>query len=162
RGKPSSRNPTWASSSCRRELTIAMVISSGTRSPRSMKALAWRPSSVPELTLYRKMSPVEIFGIDRFEEMNWACVPLPAPGGQTAEHVAQVAGRRAAESDAGYEPPVFPHIVGHFSWIEGDRHVEVGEEDDEHEEERRVGGLAAAGQVDVHPLRPARGRVPVE
>src|SRR5881227_1524850 len=29
------------------------------------------------------MSPVEIFGIPRCAEMNWACVPLPAPGGPT-------------------------------------------------------------------------------
>src|SRR5690348_1721530 len=29
------------------------------------------------------MSPVEIFGIPMCAEMNWACVPFPAPGGPT-------------------------------------------------------------------------------
>jgi len=37
-----------------------------------MYAFACCPSSVPVLTLYRKISPVEIFGIDRWEAMNWA------------------------------------------------------------------------------------------
>ncbi len=83
RGKPSSRKPACASVSCRRLCTIAIVTSSGTRSPRSMNALACLPSSVPVLTLNLKMSPVEILGIARCEAMNWACVPLPAPGGPT-------------------------------------------------------------------------------
>jgi hypothetical protein len=37
-----------------------------------MYALASRPSSVPDLTFDLKMSPVEIFGIARWEAMNWA------------------------------------------------------------------------------------------
>src|SRR3954453_430469 len=60
-----------------------MVISSGTRSPASMNFFACWPSSVPWLTLARKMSPVEILGIPRCAEMNWAWVPFPAPGGLT-------------------------------------------------------------------------------
>src|SRR5690348_17656987 len=62
---------------------MSMVTSSGTRSPRSMKLFASRPSSVPCPTLARKMSPVEILGTCRCSAMNWACVPLPAPGGPT-------------------------------------------------------------------------------
>src|SRR3954452_7472771 len=83
RGKPSSRKPLRASSSSSRETTMPIVISSGTRSPASMNFLACWPSSVPWLTFARKMSPVEIFGIPRWAEMNWACVPFPAPGGPT-------------------------------------------------------------------------------
>src|SRR3954464_13250456 len=60
-----------------------MVISSGTRSPASMNFFACCPSSVPWLTLARKMSPVEILGTPRCAEMNWAWVPFPAPGGPT-------------------------------------------------------------------------------
>src|SRR4051794_29255039 len=83
RGKPSSRNPLLASSSSSRDSTIPMVISSGTRSPASMYFFACCPSSVPWLTFARKMSPVEILGTPRCAEMNWACVPFPAPGGPT-------------------------------------------------------------------------------
>ncbi len=39
------------------------------------------PAAVPLLTLARKMSPVEILGTPACSAMNWACVPLPAPGG---------------------------------------------------------------------------------
>src|SRR3954467_7855355 len=83
RGKPSRRKPLRASSSSSRATTIPIVISSGTRSPASMNFFACCPSSVPWLTLARKMSPVEILGIPRCAEMNWACVPFPAPGGPT-------------------------------------------------------------------------------
>src|SRR3954447_13738479 len=83
RGKPSSRKPLPASSSASRSRTMPTVISSGTRSPASMYFFACRPSSVPWLTLARKMCPVEILGTPRCAEMNWACVPFPAPGGPT-------------------------------------------------------------------------------
>ena len=63
-GKPSSRNPDFPSGSASRSRTIATVISSGTRSPRSMYSLALAPRSVLLATLYRKMSPVDMRGID--------------------------------------------------------------------------------------------------
>ena len=72
-----------ASGSRSRLRTMSMVTSSGTRSPRSMNALACRPSGVPWLTLARKMSPVLICGTRRCSAMYWAWVPLPAPGGPT-------------------------------------------------------------------------------
>src|SRR6266536_2741440 len=83
RGKPSSRNPPLASSCASRSRTIAIVTSSGTRSPASMYFLASLPRSVPPDTFARKMSPVEIFGMLKFSAMNSAWVPLPAPGGPT-------------------------------------------------------------------------------
>ena len=61
-----------------------MVTSSGTRSPASMYFLASSRASVPSLTLARKMSPVEIFGIAKCDAMNCACVPFPRPGGPDA------------------------------------------------------------------------------
>ena len=69
-----------ASSSPSRSRTIATVTSSGTRSPRSMNSLAFRPSSVLLVTLYRKISPVEILGIARWEAMNWAVSLCPHRG----------------------------------------------------------------------------------
>src|SRR5882757_311066 len=83
RGKPSSRNPLLVSSWPSRSRTIAMVTSSGTRSPASMYFLASLPRSLPPDTFARKMSPVEIFGMLKFSAMNSAWVPLPAPGGPT-------------------------------------------------------------------------------
>jgi hypothetical protein len=38
------------------------------------------PSGVPALTAARSMSPVEIWGIPNFSQINLACVPFPAPG----------------------------------------------------------------------------------
>src|SRR5215475_7719195 len=84
RGNPSSRKPSAASGSASRSRTMLIVTSSGTSWPESMYRLASFPSGVPCWTLARKMSPVEIFGTDRCEAMNSACVPLPAPGGPTS------------------------------------------------------------------------------
>ena len=72
RGKPSSRKPSFASGWASRSRTIAMVTSSGTRSPASMYFLAVWPSSVPPETLARKMSPVEILGMSKCSAMNSA------------------------------------------------------------------------------------------
>ena len=83
RGNPSSRKPGWASSSASRSRTMAIVTSSGTRSPASMYFFASTPSSVCWATLARKMSPVEICGIPKCLAMWAACVPFPAPGGPT-------------------------------------------------------------------------------
>ena len=84
RGNPSSRKPCTASGSASRSETIATVISSGTRSPASMYALACCPSSVLPLTLARKMSPVEMAGTPSLPAMICAWVPLPAPGGPSS------------------------------------------------------------------------------
>ena len=54
--------------------------SSLTSAPDSMMDLACRPSGVPALTAARSMSPVEIWGMPNFWQMNAACVPFPAPG----------------------------------------------------------------------------------
>src|SRR5262249_48508415 len=62
---------------------MLIVTSSGTSWPESMYRLASTPSGVPERTLARKMSPVEILGTARCAAMNSACVPFPAPGGPT-------------------------------------------------------------------------------
>src|SRR3954470_24881924 len=61
--------------------TMRLVTSSGTYSPASMYRFASIPSGVPWDTLARKMSPVEIAGILKCSAMNFAWVPLPAPGG---------------------------------------------------------------------------------
>ena len=58
-------SPAAASGWPSRSWTIALVTSSGTRSPASMYFLAVRPSSVPPETLARKMSPVEILGMPK-------------------------------------------------------------------------------------------------
>src|SRR3954453_15317178 len=139
RGKPSSRNPLRASSSSSRDRTIPMVISSGTRSPASMNFFASWPSSVPWLTLARKMSPVEIFGTPRWAEMNWACVPFPAPGGPTRTSLIS---RPSAE-----EALV---VAQHQLALDLLRGVETHADEDEHggttERERLTGAGAAAWQ----------------
>src|SRR5690606_32061130 len=94
RGNPSSRNPSDASGSARRSRTMLMVISSGTSWPASMYAFARTPSGVAAATFARKMSPVEIFGTDRWAAMNSAWVPLPAPGGPTSTSLIYTPGGR--------------------------------------------------------------------
>src|SRR3954451_7884172 len=140
RGKPSSRKPLRASSSSSRETTIPIVISSGTRSPASMNFLACWPSSVPWLTFARKMSPVEIFGIPRWAEMNWACVPFPAPGGPTRT-------RRITAPPLAEEALVVAQHQLALDLLGG---VETHTDEDEHggaaERERLAGACAAAWQ----------------
>ena len=58
RGKPSSRKPSPASSEVTRSMIMAIVSSSGTRSPFSMYLSASLPSSLPFSTSARNMSPV--------------------------------------------------------------------------------------------------------
>ena len=60
---------------------MPMMTASGTRSPRSMAALASRPSGVPSRTAARSTSPVAILGTSRRAASRSPCVPLPAPGG---------------------------------------------------------------------------------
>ena len=61
--KPSRMNPSSASDSSRRSITIDTTTPSGTYSPRSMYERAWMPSLVPRCTWSRRMSPVEIWGM---------------------------------------------------------------------------------------------------
>jgi hypothetical protein len=81
RGKPSNRKPRPQSGLAMRSLTSPMISSSETSPPASMTALAWRPSSLPAATAARNMSPVEICGMPKRSQTNFAWVPLPAPGG---------------------------------------------------------------------------------
>src|SRR3954453_7269610 len=117
-----------------------MVISSGTRSPASMNFFACCPSSVPWLTLARKMSPVEIFGIPRCAEMNWACVPFPAPGAPTRT-------RRITAPPLAEEALVVAQHQLALDLLGG---VETHTDEDEHgratERERLTGAGTAAGQ----------------
>ena len=53
----------------------------GDESPRSMIALALRPTGVPAATAARSMSPVESCGMPSRSTRRTAWVPLPAPGG---------------------------------------------------------------------------------
>src|SRR5437764_12549959 len=73
--------PFSASGCSNRSITMRTTTSSGTRSPRSMKALASRPSGVSFVTFSRKMSPVPIRTTSNRSSSRWACVPFPAPGG---------------------------------------------------------------------------------
>src|SRR5689334_4888483 len=59
----------------------ALTIASLTSSPRSITALALRPTGVPAATASRSMSPVDSWIIPRLACSRAACVPLPAPGG---------------------------------------------------------------------------------
>src|SRR3954469_1487980 len=135
RGKPSSRKPLRASSSSSRATTIPIVISSGTRSPASMNFFACWPSSVPWLTLAPKMSPVEIFGIPRCAEMNWACVPFPAPGGPTRT-------RRITAPPLAEEALVVAQHQLALDLLGG---VETHTDEDEHGRAAEREGLAGAG-----------------
>src|SRR6267143_925494 len=60
------------------------ITESGTRSPRSMYALASFPLFVPSRTAARRTSPVAIFGIPSRDASLSACVPFPAPGGPSS------------------------------------------------------------------------------
>jgi hypothetical protein len=50
---------------------------------------------------------------------------------QPGEHVVEVLLGRLARPDAGDEAAVLLHVVGDLGRVEGDRDVEVGEEDDQ-------------------------------
>src|SRR5690242_7101633 len=58
--------------------------------------------------------------------------------GDPAEDGLQVLRGRLPRTDTGHEPAVLLHVVGHLSGIEGDRHVEVREEQDQQEEQQDV------------------------
>ncbi len=80
RGKPSRMKPFRVSACARRSWIIARTISSDTKRPDSMAALACKPRGVPSLTAARSRSPVDICGIGYFFISSLACVPLPDPG----------------------------------------------------------------------------------
>src|SRR5215211_2752423 len=58
---------------------IPTMISSPTRPPASITALAARPSGVFSRTAARNMSPVEMCGTTKWRDRRTHCVPLPAP-----------------------------------------------------------------------------------
>ena len=81
RGKPSKTKPLSQSESTILSRTIPRTTSSGTRPPDSIICLATSPKAVCSLTAARNISPVDICGILKLSTINFACVPLPAPGG---------------------------------------------------------------------------------
>src|SRR4051794_14143911 len=78
------------------------------------------------------------------------------------QDVGQVVLGRLAGPDPGDEAAVLLHVVRHLFGVEGDRHVEVGEEDDQGEEREHVERVVTADEVLLDPHRPARGAVLVE
>ncbi|MPM25860.1 hypothetical protein SDC9_72360 [bioreactor metagenome] len=81
------------------------------------------------------------------------------PGrGQPAEDVRQVLLRRGPGPDARDEPAVLLHVVGDLLGVEGDRHVEVGEEDDQDRVRDDVDRVRHRAEVLAHPLRRRAGR----
>src|SRR6478672_2939672 len=78
------------------------------------------------------------------------------------QDVGQVVLGRLARPDPGDEAAVLLHVVSDLLGVEGDRDVEVGEEDDEQEERDHVHRVAAAHQVVVDPGDPLRRAVLVE
>ena len=80
RGKPSNKKPFPQSLSVIRSLTKPIIKSSDTNSPASIIAFALTPNGVPAFTAALNISPVDIWGIPYFSQINCACVPFPAPG----------------------------------------------------------------------------------
>src|SRR6056297_1057647 len=76
-------------------------------------------------------------------------------GGQSSQDVVQVVRSRLSSANAGDEPAVLLHVVGNIGRVEGDRHIEVGEEDDQQEVRQQVPGSGSGTEVLLHPLRPA-------
>src|SRR4051812_5285416 len=72
------------------------------------------------------------------------------------QDVGQVVLGRLARPDPGDEAAVLLHVVGHLLRVEGDRHVEVGEEDDEQEVRRHVERVITLDQVVVDEPHPGR------
>ena len=81
RGYPSRMKPSAQSAWSIRSETIALTMSSETRLPESITALAFSPTSDWAVTAARSMSPVESCGILCVSIRRCAWVPFPAPGG---------------------------------------------------------------------------------
>src|ERR1044071_5930148 len=90
---------------------IPIIRSSPTSCPCDMIALARSPIAVPSWTASRRISPVEIFGIDRLRAICSACVPLPAPGGPNRMRCSANPNLRPPPADARlfHEAVVMPH-----------------------------------------------------
>src|SRR5205823_1477380 len=71
-----------------------------------------------------------------------------------AQDEVEVLGRGLTGPDTRDEAAVLPHVVGHLGGIEGDRHVEVREEQDHQEVQRDVHRVALVHQVPVDPDDP--------
>src|SRR3954471_24167549 len=72
------------------------------------------------------------------------------------QDVGQVVLGRLARPDPGDEAAVLLHVVRHLFRVEGDRDVEIREEDDEQEEREHVQRVVAAHEVVVDEPRPGR------
>src|SRR5579864_8079787 len=99
-------NPSAQSRRETRSSTMLRTRSSGTNSPRSMMALARKPSGVPRLACSRNISPVEIWGTPYSWAICLACVPLPAPGGpkKITARPSPFAASRASTGASGISP----------------------------------------------------------
>src|SRR6476659_10515514 len=82
--------------------------------------------------------------------------------GDAGQHVVQVLLGRLARPDPGDEAAVLLHVVRNLIGVEGDRDVEVGEEDDEQEVGDHVERVVAAHEVVVDEPGPRRVAVLVE
>src|SRR5690606_10432984 len=75
---------------------------------------------------------------------------------QPGEDVVQVLGGRTSRTNTRDEPTVLLHVVGHFSGVEGNGHVEEREADDQEEEGGQVDRVVAhrveVGVEEVHHL----------
>ena len=80
-GNPSRMKPLVQSFSEILSAIIPHTISSVTKAPASIAALACFPTVVPAATAALNMSPVDNCGVPNFVSIFGACVPLPAPGG---------------------------------------------------------------------------------
>ena len=86
--------PFAASGRASRSLTMPIISSSPSSSPRSISAFARSPSSVPLCAASRRMSPVEILGMPRACASRTACVPLPDAGGPSITTFRAIYARR--------------------------------------------------------------------
>ena len=68
-------------------MTMAIVSSSGTSSPRAMKPRASSPSGVPSRSASRKRLPLATWGRASSRDRIVAWVPLPAPTAPTSRTI---------------------------------------------------------------------------
>src|SRR3954453_6194385 len=120
---------------------MRLVSSSGTYSPASIKRLASPPRGVPWETLARKMSPVEIAGILKCSAMNFAWVPLPAPGGPMISRRIWCSARSASSAQESFVVALLQLALDLLHRVERDTH---------HEQDRRATERELLVRVDEH------------
>src|SRR5687768_12426888 len=121
------------------------MVPSSTSAPEAMIPCTLPPSSVPDETAWRSMSPVEIAGTPSWSASSSACVPLPAPGGPSRTIRGRLPGSdpfsAAPATDATllHEPLVVAHHELAFDLLDRVHR------DADHDEER------GAAEVEVDP-----------